>query len=368
MKSPKTLRKPLNWQDLETLCKKLWGEIWECAEIKKNGRTGQKQCGVDVYGIPKYESQYYGIQCKGKSEYNNKQFTIREIDIEIEKALLFKPKLKKLYLVTTAEKDVKIEEYIRIKNIESIGKGNFEVHIFSWEDVVELIEENRKTYQFYINSNNYKSQLNAEITFENNLRELDLEPRYIRKHVRYVQQIVPRGMFSRQKTVIYPDLNYEQMKLKKLISSQNLSYVPFSLRIKNTGNNQLENYKIRIELSGNILDTRTSDYTIGPESVNTSKEIQIRNSHLVEINPTPNYLVSSDFYDTDKIYIKSGIENQCITLRAKLLAKTYTCEEKLTINTNPTITDVHSTPLTKDPLKVGPKESTLAEMIIETFE
>ena len=49
MQAPKSLLKPQNWQDFETLCKKLWGEIWECREIKKNGRQGQAQNGVDVY-------------------------------------------------------------------------------------------------------------------------------------------------------------------------------------------------------------------------------------------------------------------------------------------------------------------------------
>lgn len=56
MKALKSLPKPQNWQDFETLCKKLWGEIWECHEIKKNGRQGQVQNGVDVYGKPNGES------------------------------------------------------------------------------------------------------------------------------------------------------------------------------------------------------------------------------------------------------------------------------------------------------------------------
>ena len=37
MQISKSLPKPQNWQDFETLCKKLWGEIWSCPEIKKNG-------------------------------------------------------------------------------------------------------------------------------------------------------------------------------------------------------------------------------------------------------------------------------------------------------------------------------------------
>ena len=69
MEAKKHLRKPENWEDFENLCKKLWGEIWDCKEIKKNGRKGQTQDGVDVYGIPKGEVSYYGIQCKGKASH-----------------------------------------------------------------------------------------------------------------------------------------------------------------------------------------------------------------------------------------------------------------------------------------------------------
>jgi hypothetical protein len=66
----KNLRKPENWQDFETLCKKLFGEMWGCPNtIKKNGRLGQSQAGVDVYGRPKNEDEYWGVQCKGKDDY-----------------------------------------------------------------------------------------------------------------------------------------------------------------------------------------------------------------------------------------------------------------------------------------------------------
>jgi tetratricopeptide (TPR) repeat protein len=46
----KTIQKPENWPDFETLCKQLWGEIWDIPmKIKKNGRNGQPQVGVDVF-------------------------------------------------------------------------------------------------------------------------------------------------------------------------------------------------------------------------------------------------------------------------------------------------------------------------------
>lgn len=120
------IKSPENWQDFETLCKKLWLEIWNCSDtIKENGRSGQNQYGVDVYGAPNNGIEYYGIQCKGKDNYIHSQLTTKEIDEEIQKAENFKPSLKMFYFVTTAVKDAKIEEYIRLKNVKSRSRGGF---------------------------------------------------------------------------------------------------------------------------------------------------------------------------------------------------------------------------------------------------
>ena len=178
MEISKSLRRPTNWQDFESLCKKLWGEIWEYPETKKNGRSGQNQFGVDVYGIPKNETEYFGIQCKGKDEYTDKQFTEKEIEEEIAKALLFQPKLKKFYLATTAVKDTKIEQFIREKNVEHISKGIFEVHIFCWEDIVDLIDENKQTYNWYVKNINYKTRKAVKVTFQNNTTDLIITPKF----------------------------------------------------------------------------------------------------------------------------------------------------------------------------------------------
>ncbi len=70
----KQLPKPENWQDFESLCKKLWGIP---NKIKKNGRSGQPQHGVDIYGIPKRETEYWCIQCKGKDEYTKSALTYK---------------------------------------------------------------------------------------------------------------------------------------------------------------------------------------------------------------------------------------------------------------------------------------------------
>lgn len=80
------LKKPSNWQDFEKLCTLLWGEIWSCEDsIKRHGRQGQNQHGVDVFSYVEKYGGYCGIQCKGKDDYTNAQLTEGEIDTEIEK-------------------------------------------------------------------------------------------------------------------------------------------------------------------------------------------------------------------------------------------------------------------------------------------
>lgn len=175
------LRKPENWQDFEKLCKRLWGEIWGCSDtIQRNGRLGQPQNGVDIYGLPKDETSYYGIQCKGKDDYTNSQLTKEEIDIEIGRALNFKPKLKRFIFATTANKDVKIEEYIREKNINSINQGKFEIYLSSWEDIVDLLEERRNTYNWYMNNCQYKNASDIEV-YISGKKEHSIHPQYLRK-------------------------------------------------------------------------------------------------------------------------------------------------------------------------------------------
>lgn len=134
MKISQTLRKPANWQDFESLCL-LWREEWRSDDIKKNGRNGQSQKGVDICGHREGENEYSGIQCICKS--GNKALTTdeidEEIDEEIDNAIEFKPALKRLIFATTADKDAPIEEYVRIKDDENRKKGLFSIDIKSWQ-------------------------------------------------------------------------------------------------------------------------------------------------------------------------------------------------------------------------------------------
>lgn len=382
MKAPKSLGKPRNWQDFETLCKKLWGEIWNCPEIKKNGRNGQTQHGVDVYGIPSYDSHYYGIQCKGKDDYSNQQLTIKEIDEEIKKARLFEPKLKKLYFATTAPKDVVIEKEIRVRNLNHKRENLFEIHLFAWEDIVDLIEENSNTYNYYVKSINFKSLNSVSVTFQNDSTELSITPKFQKEITQYIQQIVPR-----ESTPTLSDLNLP-IALQTLMSRNrklatisyssennksriNYSYGEFYLKINNTGDAPIEEYQILLEFNGNITDLSNTNEiapVLMPLKI-TSKlylDTFLNKEDLTgKIKPFNNILVGDDAFKSDTIFIKPFHEESQIIINWKLLSKNYKDQGQLTINVHPQILTKHNEVLVKDPTKVRIEESNISDYIAE---
>src|ERR1700676_2598167 len=48
----------------ESLCLELWRDIWNDPNAQKNGRSGQPQAGVDVFG--QHDGKWAGVQCKQK--------------------------------------------------------------------------------------------------------------------------------------------------------------------------------------------------------------------------------------------------------------------------------------------------------------
>lgn len=180
------IHKPQNWQDFETLCKFLWGEIWNCTDtIEKNGRSGQKQHGVDVYAYVKAYDGYCGIQCKGKDDYTDNILTENEIDKEISKAMRFEPPLKRFIFATTANKDTNTESYIRKKNIESINNGRFEIYLLSWEDIVDQLLQHKTTYKWYVNNCQFVDDTNISVTF-NGKDTTTIHPQYLKTTTKYV--------------------------------------------------------------------------------------------------------------------------------------------------------------------------------------
>ncbi|MCW3161606.1 hypothetical protein [Chryseobacterium oryctis] len=333
MQISKSLPKPQNWQDFETLCKKLWGEIWDCPEIKKNGRQGQAQNGVDVCGIPKGETAYFGIQCKGKDEYTNKNFTTKEIDREIEKAKDFKPKLKKLYFATTADKDSKIEEYIREINLENIKEGGFEIHLYCWGDIVELIFENRNTYNYYVNSFNFKDNYDAELTFFNDTNILELSPKFRKDTVIKISKI-SNQYNPRNNALDLLGPSFGSSRKEKI----NASLCRLQFKLVNTGKKDITNFKIILDFEGEVLDIVEDNKRFSFKNIISASDIKIeKEKKQVEIISSKKILVGDDIYISDDFFIRTLTDDHSIKINWKLLSSNFKAEGVLFLVITPQI-------------------------------
>ncbi|MGB1295418.1 MAG: hypothetical protein ACPG6V_08035 [Flavobacteriales bacterium] len=370
MKASQQLRKPENWQDFESLCKKLWSEIWSSPETKKNGRSGQAQQGIDVYGMPTGEKSYYGIQCKGKDDYTNSKLTEKEIDREIKLALEFEPPLKKMYFATTANKDVNIESYIRVKNIEHVENGLFEVHLYSWEDIVDLIDENRSTHDWYLKSQNFKTNQSCQLTFHDNTDEITIKVPFQKNYTEYKQKIIPAN--SGLNSLILQQQRMSEMFTVKhtsiFDSSINHSWCKFYFRLHNTGNTPIEEYKIFLEFKGDFksIDTITKGGGLFSPKINYTYDTFIDEKQKTgKIIPASNILVGEDSVGFDDIAIKPIPESKTVNIHWKLVSRDFIEEGDLKLNINIEIKENHKTVLVDDPLKVRMEEGEIEDYITE---
>ena len=321
----KTIQKPENWQDFESLCKKLWGEIWSIPmKIKKNGRNGQPQAGVDIYGVPKGETSYWGIQCKGKDEYISARLTTKEIDLEIEKARTFKPQLDVFIFSTTMNKDSSIEEYIRLKDLKSRQIGGFEILLFCWEDIADLIDENRDTYNFYVANNQHKTKFDFELYLNDFKTEFTIRPKCIRK----IRKYSLKGNESEEQILGLPVslINPSWKILMPTLNKINESICKFEIIMKNTGGTVIEDWKVRLRVSGEYKEIMDLLGT-GPMGMIDLAALKSKRTYITDntISYTPND--NNPLIQKDNRYFNAYIIPLCkeytIPIEWELLARDF---------------------------------------------
>lgn len=118
----KQIAPPKEWGTFEDLCHALFKRVWDDPIAQKNGRRGQAQTGVDVFGSPDgSRSSYFGVQCKGKDSNYGSTAEWAEVLAEIAKAEKFLPKLDHWIFATTAPVDGKLQKAAR--ECRSSAKG-----------------------------------------------------------------------------------------------------------------------------------------------------------------------------------------------------------------------------------------------------
>ena len=115
----KQIAPPKEWAQFEDLCLALFKEVWKDPLAQKNGRKGQAQRGVDVYGSKGGDPRaLWGVQCKGKDANYGGKPTRTELEAELTKAEGFKPTLAGWVFATTAPTDGALQEAAREISLE----------------------------------------------------------------------------------------------------------------------------------------------------------------------------------------------------------------------------------------------------------
>ncbi|MET4691908.1 PIN domain-containing protein [Sinorhizobium fredii] len=125
------LKRPDNYAVFETNCMKLGKVMIGATAMHKNGRRGQPQKGVDVWGWRNDNVEHIvGIQCKQKGF--GQELEEKEVREEWEQALAFEPPIKEFYILTTADNDVKMEQLARELCLDLLRKTGRSVPFSVW--------------------------------------------------------------------------------------------------------------------------------------------------------------------------------------------------------------------------------------------
>lgn len=135
------ISKPIDGQAFERSCRVLWKCLLDDPNVMENGRSGQKQAGVDLWGYRNQDKlQLVGIQCKLKADGVN--LKAREVQREIDLALNFTPSLKEYFIVTTAPDDERLQNIARIATAAQRAAGrDIAIHVWGWGAMQARIAE-----------------------------------------------------------------------------------------------------------------------------------------------------------------------------------------------------------------------------------
>jgi len=365
MKAPVNIHPPKNWQDFETLCLKLWGEIWNIPhEIDFNSDNSQGQNGVDIYGAVEGGLKYNGIQCKNKKlnliDGKPNRITVSDIQTEIEKAKSFQPNLSKLIIATSLPKDQKIEEYVRKQSVENVAMGLFSIQICFWEFFERKITEFTNVYNWYIKNEDFHRVKQFAVKFDNGEDIIICHPKFQKKIKRSIfkpkvdieeqefdSKLNLGNVFNKYKSSnIKPKINFNELSANL---GGNFSFVTHNmftwgqicwlrLQFVNTGNDVIEDFKIELDFDGEFKRVGAENGSSFLESkfINNVKEYSNTKESLY-IETKNKTLVQGDYFDSGNFYIEPNVtaENNEIIINWKLISRDFSDTGELIVRIEP---------------------------------
>jgi tetratricopeptide (TPR) repeat protein/predicted nucleic acid-binding protein len=131
-------RLPANPDDFERLCLRLLKAHWNCPTLELYGRRGERQHGIDIIDMSG-EEPLRAAQCKLYDEGNT--IPPADIEAEVEAATKFDVRVGIYAICTTARVSTQAQKAILSINQEHRKTGLFQVELFTWDRLDELLEE-----------------------------------------------------------------------------------------------------------------------------------------------------------------------------------------------------------------------------------
>src|SRR3954468_3277723 len=132
---------PKDWQAFERHARLFFEHSLADPATQNNGRAGQPQHGVDIFGRRGGgNGRYVGVQCKGKDTDFGGAVTEVELKREVEKSKRFKPEIHEFILITTAPDDAAIKEGARLLQQKVRAEGrDLSISVWGWGRVQQEI-------------------------------------------------------------------------------------------------------------------------------------------------------------------------------------------------------------------------------------
>jgi hypothetical protein len=105
---------------------------WRTSDVQRNGRNGQGQNGVDIYGSDDLQRPT-GVQCKLVIHGG---FSRCELEVATAEAEAFVPPLSSLFVATTTPRDAALQQAVRLNSKARVEAGKFAVGLLFWDDIV----------------------------------------------------------------------------------------------------------------------------------------------------------------------------------------------------------------------------------------
>jgi hypothetical protein len=128
---------PKSWDEFERIVLSAAKLRWGTPDWYPNGRQGQKQDGIDVWGRDA-AGRVIGIQCK-KAQGGITEAIVLD---ELEKARGFTPQPAALYVATTSPADAVLQKTIRDLSSKRQAAGESSVDLLFWEDICTDLAKN----------------------------------------------------------------------------------------------------------------------------------------------------------------------------------------------------------------------------------